>query len=146
MPVAHAHPAPWPVTIVIEPRADGKPDSKGQRWPEIRRIGLHIHNFRIVLRHIDHLGLCRHDANANAAFFLHDPLLWSIDEVARSSSPRSELLNGIHHFSRLVKKGFADLCRPLKVLVHPFHNIWIPDERLNTVIPGLVRHLRRIAV
>ena len=54
---------------------------QSQRWPEMRRIRVHIHHFLIVSRHIDHLGFCRH--NANAAFFLYDPLLRTIDEVAR---------------------------------------------------------------
>ena len=144
IPVAHVHPAPWPVKIVIEPRADSKSDSKGQRWSEIRRIRLHIHNFGIVSRHIDHLGFCWH--NANAAFFLYDPLLLTIGEVARGYCLRPELLNGIHHISRLVKKGLADLCRPLKVLIHPFYDVRITDERLDTAVPRLVGDLRRIAV
>jgi hypothetical protein len=126
IPVAYAHPAPRPVTIVIKPRADSKSDSKSQRWSEIRRVRLHIHNFRIVLRHIDRLGFCWHDANVG--FFLHDPLLRSIDKVARGYCLGSELLNGIHHVSRLAEKGLADLCRPLKVLIHPLYDIWITDE------------------
>ena len=144
IPVAHAHPAPWPVAIVIQPRADRKADSKRQSWSEIRCIRLHIHNFRIVSRHIDQFGFCRHDANA--VFFLHDPLLWSIDKVARGYCLGSELLNGIHHVSRLVKKGLADLRRPLKILIHPFYDVRITEERLDTLVPRLIRDLRRIAV
>ena len=62
------------------------------------------------------------------SFFLHDPLLRSIGKVARGYCLGSELLNGIHHVSRLVKKGLADLCRPLKIFIHPFYDVRITDK------------------
>jgi hypothetical protein len=53
-------------------------------------------------------------------------------------------LNSVHHISGLIEEGFAKLGRPLEVLIHPFHNVRVTDERLDAVIPRLIGDLCRI--
>jgi hypothetical protein len=144
IPVADANPTPRPIAIVIEPGPDGKTDSEGQCRPEIGLVGLHIDNFRIILWYVDHLGFGGHDPNTR--FFLHNFLLRSINKVTCSDRLRPQLLDGIHHVSGLVEKSVTDLCGPLKVLVHPLKNVRIVGERLDAIVPWLVRDLRWISL
>ena len=122
----------------------GETRPKRQHGTEILRIRLHVNHIRIVLRHINHVGLCRHDANDG--LFLDDLLLRSVGKVARGNCLRPKSLDGIHDICRLIKKSLAQSRRPLEVLVHPFQNIRIAYERLDTVVPRLVRDLRWIAI
>jgi hypothetical protein len=134
IPVAYAHFPPRPVTIIIEPWANRKADTEGQRRSPIRRIRLsvlrllivHKDDLRIILWNINDFGFGRD--NANISLFFDHLLLWGIDKGACRSSLRAELLDGIHDVRRLIEEGLAELRGPFEVLIHPFHNIRIANE------------------
>jgi hypothetical protein len=128
-PVADTYLTAGPIKIVVQPGTDSEADTEGDRWGRvgiIGFIGFNIDDFRVVPRHVNDLFLRRHDANV--ALFLDNFLLRSIDQVARGSGLNAELLNRVHHVSRLIEKGVANLGCPFKVLIHPIYNLRITGE------------------
>jgi hypothetical protein len=78
---------------------------------------------------------------------IHDHLLLrSVHESTSRSRLCSKLLDGFHHISGLGEKRVAKLGGPVEVLIQPLQEIGVARERLDAIIPGLIRDLRRIAV
>ena len=144
LPVAPINLVAVPVEVVVQPRAHGETNAKRDQRAVTLRVGLHIDDFRVVLRNVEIFGFCRNDANEG--LFLDDHLLRGAHKVAGSLSLGAEFLNGIHHFGRLDKKRLSQTGRPFEVLGHPCDDIWIAGKGLDAVVPRLIRNLLRIAI
>jgi hypothetical protein len=136
IPISHTHLSTRPIAIVIQPRTHGETDPKTDHRLDIRRIRLDVYDLGIVLRHIDHVGFGRNDANVT--LLLDDPLLRSIDQGACCSGLRAQRLNRIHNVGRLIQKDLSELSRPLEILIHPFDDLGIPGQRPDALVPWLV--------
>ena len=143
IPISHAHLAAGPIAIVVEPRTQGKTDPKAYHRFDIGRIRLDVHDLGIVLRHIDHVGFSRHDANI--ALLFDDSLLRRIDQGACCSRLNAQPLNRVHNVSRMIQENLSNLGRPLQVLVHPLDDLGIAGQGPNTLVPWLIIDLSWVA-
>ena len=137
-PVSAIDAAAVPIEIVGQPGAHGKTHAKGDKGRVAGLVGLHIDDLGIVLRHVNHLGVGRHDANN---FLLHDHfLLRGIHQIADRLSLGPKFLNGLHHVSRLNDKGLTQRGGPLQIFIHPGEHLRIAGEGFDAVVPGLRVH------
>lgn len=136
-PRAEPDAAADPVAIKPEPRA-ARP-----RRAEVETRGQIVHDRRIVVGHVDHLGIGRHDAYVLG---LEDHgLLRRACEVAGRFRLRAEALHGGHHVVLLIEKSDAELLRPREVFVHPAQHVGITREGAHAFVPRLLVDLRRVA-
>jgi hypothetical protein len=125
-----------PVAFVRQPGAHPHADSESQDRSAPRHgFGQKDHR-GFVARHIDEIGLRRHDADCLE--FREHLLLRRIDQHSGGAGTRAQALNRLHHVDRLLDEGFPDLLGPLQVLVHPLQNIRVMREGLDTLVPRAV--------
>ena len=137
-PISAVDAAAVPVEIVIQPGSHRKTHAEGEERRVARLVGLHIDDLRIVLRHVNHLGVGRHDTNN---FLLHDHcLLRGIPQITGCLSLGPKFLNGLHHVSRLNHKGLTHGGGPLQIFIHPKEHLRIAGEGFDAVVPGLRVH------
>ena len=112
----------------------------------IRRIGRDraspIDNGRIVVRHIDRIGLGRLNDDDLLALllFLCDLLLLGRRQLVVGIGLRAQPLDGVHHVRLLGQDRVAELLRPVKLRAHHCEDIRRGNQRFHAVIPRLLVH------
>ena len=134
LPVPDDDAAAVPVAIVVEPRADGKPDAEAQ--PEVVRAGsLDVDDLGLVNGHVHDLGVGRQDLDLRVVD--NDGLLRAALEVAEIVGFAAEALHAVHHVVRLVDEGLADLRGPLEVFIHPGEEGGNTGDGFDAIVPRL---------
>jgi hypothetical protein len=145
---APAAPCGTPRETETKPYGSRGPDGSGavvirrviDRWVGVPDRTVRVH--RVIRRHIKDLGIRRLYNDHLLAF---DHLRLDLHLLVRYERPfifrlRAHPLHGIHHVLLLSDEGVAEVGRPLNVLRKPLDHIGQRGHRLNTRVPGLLRH------
>jgi hypothetical protein len=152
-----------PIAMVVPGRTPehppGEADSEGDKWRSVWIVRIpRIINRYWIGRHVDDLRVCWHYLDdlfghvddLRHIGLLHDnvrdrnDLLVGSFKGAYLLSLGSEVLDGVHHFFRLINESLAEIQGPSQVLVHFGDQLRELRDGLDVLVPGLLIHFWNI--